>query len=60
MTIVEFLAYRRYESTRAEANNAMMGLLAGAQLGFGPAGSQPEASTVARRSGCKSRLPLGP
>jgi hypothetical protein len=32
MTIVEFLAYRRYESTRAEANNAMMGLLAGAQL----------------------------
>jgi hypothetical protein len=32
MTIVQFAAYRRYEATRAEANNSMMGLLVGAQL----------------------------
>lgn len=32
MSVVRFVAYRQYEAARVEASNAMMGLLAGAQL----------------------------
>lgn len=32
MTVVRFAAYRSYEAARVEASNAMMALLAGAQL----------------------------
>jgi hypothetical protein len=32
MTIIQFPEYRQYEAIRVEINNAMMGLLAGAQL----------------------------